>query len=720
MTSDLLSSDDGREASPRPGRSRPGGEQPAPADEATAVARTWPGRVRAGLVAAPDRVALVFFWLCLVVAVTVLLGVFHPWLVLPVAVVLVAATWRLGPARYAVSRTSWGASLAALVLGLVWFAVNVPYLSQYVVVTRDPGFLTLEGFWLTHHASPDLPVDATTLAANALPGVQAYQQAYDLAGGVLHVQGAKLVPGLLATLGWALGERGVLVGSLVIGLLALWAVYGFARRVVGPVWALVPFVTLAASVPFAAFTRSAYTEPTTVVLVFGGLTVAWSALMTRSAARLGLAGAMVGAAALARVDSTAQVIGLVAALGLAAACAWDLTGTRWLLTGFRRATALGVLGVLVGLADLAWRSPEYLREHASQTGQLDAALVVVVGAALLVTGRPRPRRALRRLVLLHRRRLAAAAAGAVALVALVLVSRPLWLVERHSPPGSGVATSVGRWQVAEGAALDPTRTYDEHSVTWLSWYFGWPLVILGLAGLALLAHRTVARRDARALVLLGVVGAPSALYLWQVSITPDQIWAMRRFLPVTIPGLLVAATVVLVAVWQSRSRWWRAASVAVAAVVVVWPTLTWGSLFTVREQYGHLDEAHAICRAVDGRPVVLVEPPPGYLAAVRTICDVPTVASTDGSPTTLAAVRRTFGTDVAAVAFRAGAVVWSGPDVTAPLPTRTTVITGWEQRLLFRPQVGTRTVSEVWVGSVGTDGAVTPGRPEGATMVTGG
>jgi hypothetical protein len=697
---------DGARAQRGSGRARRSTGEPAPRRARTAgtIARDVAVRL-------PDRIVLVFFWFCLVVAVAVLLETFRPYVVLPVAVVLVVVTWRLVPTRFATTPASFAGSLAALVVGAGWFAMNLPYLSQYVVVTRDPGFLTLEGFWLTHHASPDLPVDAATRAVATLPGVAANAQAYDVAGSHLHVQGAKLVPGLLASVGWVLGDHGVQVASLLIGVLALWAVYAFARRVVGPLWALVPMVALAASVPFAAFTRSAYTEPTTIVLVFAGLTVAWSACTARSARQLALAGALTGSAALARVDSTAQVIGLVAALGIAAACAWDLSGNRWLLRGFHAATLLGTLGVLLGLADLAWHSPTYLTDHASQTTQLDAALVVVIGATLALQ-LPRVRHRVRAFVLVRRRGLALSAASAVVVLAAFLASRPLWLVERHSALDSGVASSVAQWQAQEGAAIDPARTYDEHSVTWLSWYFGWPLVVLGFAGLALAAHRAVSRRDPRYLVLLGVVGAPSALYLWQISITPDQIWAMRRFLPVTIPGLLIAATIVLATLWRTRSRWLRAAVAVVTVVVVVWPAFTWGSLFTVREQGGRLDEGRAICRAVDGHPVVLVSAPPPYLPTVRSLCGVDAVRTEDGSPAALAAIRGRWGADVDVVTFHSSSVTWTGAAGSLPAPLRTTYVTGWEQTLLHRPSVGTRTVSQVWVGRIGADGTVTAARPD--------
>src|SRR4029077_5990812 len=68
----------------------------------------------------------------------------------------------------------------------------------------------------------------------------------------------------------------------------------------------------------------------------------------------------------------------------------------------------------------------------------------------------------------------------------------------------------------------------------------------------------------------------SALYLWTPQITPDQVWAMRRYVPVVVPGLIIAAVAELRAAWT----WWTTSSavrvvvrggviVACAAVLVV-------------------------------------------------------------------------------------------------------------------------------------------------------
>jgi hypothetical protein len=185
---------------------------------------------------------------------------------------------------------------------------------------------------------------------------------------------------------------------------------------------------------------------------------------------------------------------------------------------------------------------------------------------------------------------------------------------------------------------------------------------------------------------------------------------------VTIPGLLLAATIVLAAAWNARRRWLRPAAGVLAVAVVVWPYATWGSLFTVREQGGRLDEARTVCRALDGRPAVLVAPAPPYLATVRSLCDVEVVTADDGSPASLAAIRRTWGTDVDIVTFGASSVTWAGG--TAPAPTRTTVVSAWEQKLLFRPSHDAPVLSQVWVGEIGADGTVTPAGPAGGPTLS--
>jgi len=663
------------------------------------------------IVSAPDRLVLILFWTCLVVAGTVLPGAFSPWVVVPLLTVTLVATRRLMPDAVTTTRASVAGALSALALALAWLVLNLPYASRYLTVTRDPGFLTLEAIWLSKHPDPDIPMGSAFAVQQSIPGVFASTGAYFPADGMLHAQGAKLLPGVLALGGWVGGELAVLAGNLVIGAFALLALYGLARRVVGPLWALLPTVALAASVPLGAFSRAAYTEPLTVALIFGGLTMAWSAFQTGAWWRHAIAGAMVGATALARIDGGASVIGLIAGVGLAAAAPLGRRPRRRLQVALVAVTCTALAMVGIGYLDLSLHSPGYLADLGSQFILLTVALVatVVVSLALAL---PRCWDPLRRGVLRHRSRLSVAAMASIALLAATLVSRPLWLVGHHTPLGTPYARLVEGLQGREGLAIDPSRSYDEQSVTWLSWYYGWPMVVLAFAGLALIARRAIRHRDPRYLVLLAVIAAPSALYLWRASISADQVWAMRRFLPVTIPGFLLAATVAIVALWSTRRWWARAGAGLLAASVAVFPFFTWGSLFHAAEQGGRWGELRAVCAAIEGDRVLLIRAgAPPYLATLRSVCDVE-VVEVQQVPTTeeLAVIRDTWGgLDLSVVAFKPDALPW--PNGETPPPLMTSSITTWSYSLSYvpnDPEVGT---SSVWVGVIQQSGAIVATAP---------
>ena len=185
---------------------------------------------------------------------------------------------------------------------------------------RDPGFLSLEGVWLTTHADPSIPIRSAAELSGQIPDVRVISDAFWRFGDEMHAQGAKTFPGLLAMVGWVFGLRGVLVANLLIGALGLLAVYDVARRLISPRWGVVPVATLALSTPMIYFSRATFTEPTNIVLTFGGLAVLWSAFRDPRLSRFALGGAMVGATALSRIDGAAVSAGLILGLGRGRRC----------------------------------------------------------------------------------------------------------------------------------------------------------------------------------------------------------------------------------------------------------------------------------------------------------------------------------------------------------------------------------------------------------------
>ncbi|WNB86308.1 hypothetical protein [Cellulomonas sp. ATA003] len=484
-----------------------------------------------------------------------------------------------------------------------------------------------------------------------------------------------------------------------------------------------PTTALATAVPLAAFSRAAYTEPLTIALAFGGLTMAWSAFETRSGWRLLLAGALVGSPALVRIDGAASVIGFVVGLALVAAAPLRARSRSRLQVWLLGATLSALLMVGLGYLDLWWHSPGYLNDLGNQFTLLVAALIgsIVVGLGLVVPPWWDPAR---RWLLVHRRTAGRVLAAAVPLIAVVLVSRPLWLVGHRTPLGTNYSQLVGGLQAREGLEVDPTRSYDEMSVAWIAWYHGWPMVVLAFAGLSLMAYCAVRRRDSRLLVLLAVIAAPTLLYLWRVSISPDQVWAVRRLLPIAIPGFLLAATIALASLWSSRRGWVRAGSLALAAVVAAFPLTTWGSLFTVVEQGGRWGQLEAVCAALPHDRVVYVrDGGPDYLPSLRSVCDVEVVEVAQ-APTTRHLADLSGAWDdrpLSVVTFSDSALPW--PAGAAPQPVLSSTITGWAYALSHLPTDGTRSDSQVWVAEVTPDGTLNPvgpsGRPGASAATTG-
>src|SRR5439155_3924048 len=75
---------------------------------------------------------------------------------------------------------------------------------------------------------------------------------------------------------------------------------------------------------------------------------------------------------------------------------------------------------------------------------------------------------------------------------------------------------------------------------WFGWYVGPGLVVAAIGGLLLIRDAALGRAR-EAVAFLAALVALTSLYVWNPAITPDQIWAMRRYLPITIPGLMICA-----------------------------------------------------------------------------------------------------------------------------------------------------------------------------------
>jgi hypothetical protein len=195
-------------------------------------------------------------------------------------------------------------------------------------------------------------------------------------------------------------------------------------------------------------------------------------------------------------------------------------------------------------------------------------------------------------------------AGLVLLTAVALASRPLWLTVRQDPndPGSRVVAGL---QLQQGLTIDGGRTYAEHTVGWLAWWVGVPVLLLALAAAVVLAHRAGRVLTGKAVpAWLGpwvVAVGSTVLTLYRPGITPDHPWADRRLVPVVLPALVLLATGVVAWVVRRARRRWPLPLLVLATVLgpgalLVPPALATSSFLTERSEHG---EVAAVARACD-------------------------------------------------------------------------------------------------------------------------
>ena len=303
----------------------------------------------------------------------------------------------------------------------------------------------------------------------------------------------------------------------------------------------------------------------------------------------------------------------------------------------------------------------------------------------------------------------------VLLVALLLgvglISRPLWWVSRQNSAAG--AAGLANLQRAFQLPVDPLRSYDESSVSWLAMYFSWPVVGLGLIGAGLLLARAFRTRDPGLVAFTITVASVSALYLNKLSIFPDQVWAMRRFLPVIIPGFLIAAVYPVGRLLRRRPSFaWLAGVLAVG--VVGGPMVFWGPIWSVGNAAKQPAEMAAACQIVGNHPVILAGKNPGaayFLPTFKIGCGSLVVSYVTPTTAGLAALRQRFtstdGTGASVepivVSWDPAAVPWAGP---TPPPILKTTLQVWDQPLQKVPRSVNTYSRTMYVGNITATGRV--------------
>lgn len=615
-------------------------------------------------------------------------GVFHP---APVALgtaltlVVLSAVWGRrqpgGTGRSAGTGSAAGTGAAvnsppspwpariAIGIAVLSALVNVAFSSEHLLGDRDPGAYVITARWLANEGS--LEIDAGTAQFDSEPTLTYAEQAFsndDSEGkpSKLYPQFVHLLPVVLAGAMALVGTAVALKLPAVLGAVSLLVFFVFARRIVRPWLALAAMAALSVNLVQVHVSRDAFSEVLVQLLLFGGLWMLWDARDRLDPPRALIAGLLLGACCMARVD------GLLLLAPLSAYGFVEAVRMRGLVRQgddrsqrgmFLLALAVGLLLTTnLALADLVMRSPEYLDSLGTEltlTAGAVGAVWLVGPVVLVIAWRGR---GIGNLVVRHRRTIGAiAACGALALAAFAVLVRPqLPMLEAN---GSAVK-HIASLQRQQGLTVDATRTYDEESVYWLWWYAGIPVLAVAVMAWAFQLRRAVLGRVTRQLPFLLCLSTITIAYLWQHGATPDQVWAARRLLPITLPGVILLAVLFVEHMLRVREpadaeppgdhdplrrsatpRQWFAWAFAVA--MVAWPLATLVPVARARAQGGMLKGIERVCDAMTPNAAVVVltgRDTEKFLAqTLRSFCEVPVaIAPASTKPETLTRLARSW------------------------------------------------------------------------------
>lgn len=533
-----------------------------------------------------------------------------------------------------VSRTSRICAAAAGVLSAVMALWNASNASQHAQINRDGGLYLNAGKWIAAHGTLYLHPMVGPFAHT--PGLIATSTGMKQRGYHLEFDLSHMLSAILAEAQNLGGNRFMYLTVPLLGGVALLAFYLLAARLLRqPVAALGATATLALLMPQISFSRDSTTEIPIQVLLFSALWVLCDRRTLRTSGLAFSAGLLLGLVQAMHVDGLAFLVGLPAVYAIT----WlhtNRSGRRQLKRGILWSGAGVITGLLFGAIDLFMWDHYYLSVVRKNVVKLAAVEILAIAAAIAVVLLVRRRRDLVDSFQRARSRWANAA-GALVLIAAF----GAWFVRpRILHAKAGPNDMVQFVQRLNHLAIDPTKRYAEYSVQWISWYLGPITLTIGIIGAAALAIALVRGSVQLPVQVATLMFAPPALlYVWRPTITPDHVWAARRFLPAVFPALILLTFAVLCALVRGAkpnlAGGARSLAIVLGIAAIVYPWFTVRDVSQMTEQRGLLPVIATTCKALGPHgAVVMVEEKKSVAwlsdpQTLRAYCDVPVAIMPD-------------------------------------------------------------------------------------------
>ncbi len=430
--------------------------------------------------------------------------------------------------------------LLALFFIFIWGSFNVRYVSENVYIHKDPAIYSNTAVWLTKH--DNINIQSTEILGEndefdpSSNGIEMFFNDRSR----LYVQAPHYFPSLLSYFGTFFGLHAIVFSNILIAMLSLLLFFTFLRFFVSPRWALLALLLLGTSLPMIYFSRDTYTEPLTIVLIFGALIMNFLLLsfilpkVQKNNQKINrqylllflLAGLLSGAPVLVRVDTYIIPSLMLAALTLALLII-KISNAKFYLLSYIVGSSLMIL---LGWIDLSKLSAEYYNSLHTEIISQIVLWVFVSFISISVIQVKKIHSIINNLVDKVNTRNGLLILSLILFLSFIfIVSRPLWLEVHRSYFNNEYVASLQ--EINNHEVIDGTRFYAEQTHLWIVWYLGIAILPMGFVGFTLFLVRFVRTKDVRKLATMIIFLSLTAVYFNYPRITPDQIWASTGYIP---------------------------------------------------------------------------------------------------------------------------------------------------------------------------------------------
>jgi hypothetical protein len=420
--------------------------------------------------------------------------------------------------------------------------------------------------------------------------------------GLVTPQFFHLFPAFGAYLFETMGVRGALATPPIFGILGTLAAFFLARRMFGTAVALLGSLGLVTSVLQVWFARYPVSEGFSQFLILSGLLAHRLDSECDTRGFGWLAGVFFGLTLLVRIDSVLLVAPIALWVGLQIMDRPEAWRSRVVTLVIPFSLLLFHSAVHALLFSRRYAHQILTRRYWSHS----AWFWLVLGVTFLIAGFLVFRHGPRWMSWARRHgnaiRIAAMIAiGAIALYALAL--RPS-LSAWAGGDGNGRAEKLADPALLQALGFQRLAAHDAQALLRYSWFVGAPALGLAFLGLAFLIRRA----RANDLLVLTVLLAFSIFYFYKIRVFNDYFFAMRRYVPVTLPFtfILAAFAVVTMAQWSRKGRVVAAASGLLALGASVANT---APILTYVDWKGSVPFVADVARRFGPNDIVLFEQP---------------------------------------------------------------------------------------------------------------